>query len=99
DPRTVESLSRAGDAYVKAGSDGKAKDVLARALAAAGGGRGKRGGGGAASGDPDARYWAAQARYLQGELVFHEYERLKIAGKPKQLAKVLDEKAKLRSEE
>jgi len=99
DPRTVESLSRAGDAYVKAGHDGKAKDVLARALAAAGGGRGSKGrGGGGASGDSDTRYWSAQARYLQGELVFHDYERLKIAGKPKQLAKVLSEKAKLLEE-
>ena len=42
----------------------------------------------------DANYWAAEARYIQGELVFHDYERIKIAGKPQQLAKVLEEKAK-----
>jgi TolA-binding protein len=94
DPRTVESLTRAGDAHLKAGSDARAKDALSRALAA--GGKGKKGSsGGGAAGDTDARYWAANARYLQGELVFRDYERIKIAGKPKQLAKVLDEKAKL----
>jgi cellulose synthase operon protein C len=86
DPRTTEALTRAGDAHLKAGSEGKAKDALNKALA---GGRGKK------SSDTDQRYWAAQARYLQGDLVFRDYERVKIAGKPKQLARVLDEKAKL----
>jgi len=88
DPRAVEALARAGDAHLKAGSDSKAKDALSRALTTANA-RGKK------TADADTRYYAAQARYLQGELVFRDYERLKIAGKPKQLAKVLDEKAKL----
>ena len=87
DARATEALSRAGDAYLKAGSEGKAKDILARVVASS---KGKKG-----SGDLDARYWAAQARYLQGELVYKDYERIKIAGKPRQLARVLDEKAKL----
>jgi len=91
DPRTVEALTRAGAAFVKAGNDGKAKDALARALALANG-RGKKP---ASTLDAEARSWAAQARYLQGDLVFKEYEHIKIAGKPKVLAKVLDEKAKL----
>ncbi len=86
DGRNVEALARAGDAYLKAGNDGKAKEALARALS---GGRGRK------SADGDTRYWAAEARYLQGELVFREYDKIKIAGKPKQLARVLDEKAKL----
>ena len=86
DARAVEALTRAGDNHLKAGNDNKAKDALGRALA---GGRGKK------AGDTDTRFWAAQARYLQGELVFRDYERIKIAGKPKQLARVLDEKAKL----
>jgi hypothetical protein len=81
-------MTRAGDAHLKAGNDAKAKDALARALTAAGG-HGRK------SGDSDARTWAAQARYLQGELIFRDYEKIKIAGKPKQLARVLDEKAKL----
>ena len=100
DGRNVEALTRAGDAQLKAGSDGKARDTLARALALAGASsRGRKvgggGGGGAGGGSGDSRYWAAQARYLQGELIFRDYEKLKIAGKPKQLAKVLDDKAKL----
>ena len=49
-------------------------------------------------GSDEGSYYAAQARYIQGELVFLEYERIKIAGKPKQLAKVLEEKAKLLEE-
>ena len=76
DGRNVEALARAGDAYLKAGNDGKAKETLARALS---GGRGRK------SADGDTRYWAAEARYLQGELVFREYDKIKIAGKPKQL--------------
>ncbi|HVR64896.1 MAG TPA: tetratricopeptide repeat protein [Polyangia bacterium] len=43
----------------------------------------------------ETAYFAAQARYIQGELIYHDFEKLKIAGKPKQLAKVLEEKAKL----
>ena len=89
DPRTVEALTRAGAAFVKAGNEAKAKDALARSLAIANG-HGKR-----PTGDAETRTWAAQARYLQGDLVFKEYEHIKIAGKPKVLAKVLDEKAKL----
>jgi TolA-binding protein len=97
DAKTIEALAREADAHLKSGNDGKAREVSARALAV---GRGK---GGASRGDAskgggkgeDSAYWAAQARYIQGELVYREYERLKIAGRPKQLAKVLEEKAKL----
>jgi TolA-binding protein len=89
DARTVEAQTRAGDAHLKAGNDARAKESLARALGAANT-KGHKGGG-----DADTRTWAAQARYLQGELVFRDYEKIKIAGKPKQLARVLDEKAKL----
>src|SRR4029079_6779668 len=103
DPRTVEALTRAGEAHLKAGSESKAKDALSRALAAAGQDQksvhksAHKGGdkGGDKSGDAESRYWAAQARFLQGEMIFREYEKIKIAGKPKQLARVLDEKAKL----
>jgi TolA-binding protein len=105
DGKTVEALAREADAYLSGGNDAKAKETSAKALALYGGGghggHGKGGGGGggaaragAAVGE-EASYYAAQARYIQGELVFHDYERLKIAGKPKQLAKVLEEKAKL----
>jgi len=101
DTRNVEALTRAGDAQLKAGNEGRAKETLARALTAAGG-HGRKlgagagaGAGGAGGAGTETRFWAAEARYLQGELVFREYEKLRIAGKPKQLARVLDEKAKL----
>jgi TolA-binding protein len=93
DAKTVEALTREADADLKAGNDAAAKDTAAKALAAYG--HGKRG---KSARDVEAgeatSYYAAQARYIQGELVFHDYERIKIAGKPKQLAKVLEEKAK-----
>jgi cellulose synthase operon protein C len=90
DGRTVEALAREADAHLKAGNDAAAKDAAAKALAAykSEGRRGKRDGG------EDSSYYGAQARHIQGDLVYRDYERLKIAGKPKQLAKVLEEKAK-----
>jgi len=92
DARTVEALAREADADLKAGNDGGAKDVAGKALTAykSGGKKKKKD----EDRGEDANYYAAQARYIQGELVFRDYERLKIAGKPKQLAKVLEEKAK-----
>ncbi|HEY2899051.1 MAG TPA: tetratricopeptide repeat protein [Polyangia bacterium] len=109
DARHLEALSREADAHLKAGSDAKAKEVSGKVLALYGGvGAGKsaakkKGKNAAASaaamaaagGNEETAYYAAQARYIQGELVYHDYEKLKIAGKPKQLAKVLEEKAKL----
>jgi TolA-binding protein len=94
DARTVEALAREADADLKAGNEGGARDVAGKALAAyktAGKKHGKRND---EDRGEDASYYAAQARYIQGELVFRDYEKLKIAGKPKQLAKVLEEKAK-----
>jgi TolA-binding protein len=94
DAKTVEALTREADAFLNAGNDSGAKEAASKALAAYnGGGKGGKHGGAKAGGE-ESNYYAAQARYIQGELVFHEYERLKIAGKPKQLAKVLEEKAK-----
>ncbi|HVX96543.1 MAG TPA: tetratricopeptide repeat protein [Polyangia bacterium] len=91
DARTVEAHARQADADLKAGNEAGAKDAAAKALAAYKSGARKR-----KEGDrgEDAAYYAALARYIQGELVFHDYERIKIAGKPRQLAKVLEEKAK-----
>ncbi len=91
DARTVEALAREADAQLQAGNDAAAKETAAKALAAYKG-EGKHGR--RASSGEEANYYAAQARYIQGELVFRDYERLRIAGKPKQLAKVLEEKAK-----
>jgi cellulose synthase operon protein C len=86
DSKTVEALAREADAQLKAGNEAAAKETAAKALGA----YGKHGRGGSEEGS----YYAAEARYIQGELIYLEYERIKIAGKPKQLAKVLEEKAK-----
>jgi TolA-binding protein len=94
DGRNVEALAREADADLKAGNDGAAKDVAGKALAAYKGQGHKRAKEREGVRGEDAAYYAAQARYIQGELVYRDYERLKIAGKPKQLAKVLEEKAK-----
>ncbi len=88
DAKTVEALTREADAQLKAGNEAAAKETAAKALAA----YGKHGHGG--SGGEESGYYAAEARYIQGELLYLDYERIKIAGKPKQLAKVLEEKAK-----
>ena len=91
DARTVEAHAREADAQLKAGNDAGAKDAASKALSAFNGGGKHHKSNDSAE---DANYWAAEARYIQGELVFHDYERIKIAGKPRQLAKVLEEKAK-----
>jgi TolA-binding protein len=93
DARSVEAHAREADAQLKAGNENGAKDAAQKALSAFGGG-GKHGGKKPAESAEDANYWAAQARYIQGELVYRDYEKIKIAGKPRQLAKVLEEKAK-----
>jgi cellulose synthase operon protein C len=84
DAKTVEALAREADAHLKAGNDPAARDAAGKALALY-----KH-----AHGADESTYYAAQARYIQGELAYIDYERIKIAGKPKQLAKVLEEKAK-----
>jgi TolA-binding protein len=86
DAKTVEALAREADAQLKAGNESAAKETAAKALAA----YGKHGHGGS----DEAGYYAAEARYIQGELLYLDYERIKIAGKPRQLGKVLEEKAK-----
>jgi len=44
----------------------------------------------------DIKSWAAEARYYDGELVFREFEKISLGdAKPKQLAKMLQAKAKL----
>ncbi len=93
DARVVEAHAREADASLKAGNENGARDASAKALASFKAGARKKSANDDERGE-DASYYAALARYIQGELVFRDYEHLKIAGKPKQLAKVLEEKAK-----
>ena len=81
--KATEALVREAQANLKLGADGRAKEALAKAVST-----GKAHGG-------DSLYYAAQARYLQGEMVTREYEKIKIGGKPRALKKALDDKAKL----
>jgi TolA-binding protein len=97
DARTVEAHAREADAQLKAGNEGGAKDAAAKALSSYKSGLKSKRSHEEGRGE-DASYYAAEARYIQGELVFKDYEKLKIAGKPKQLAKVLEQKAKLLEE-
>ncbi|MDB4982061.1 MAG: Tetratricopeptide 2 repeat protein [Myxococcales bacterium] len=94
DARVTEAHAREADASLKAGNENGAKDASAKALASFKAGARKKSGNNNDDRGEDASYYAAEARYIQGELVFRDYEHLKIAGKPKQLAKVLEEKAK-----
>jgi TolA-binding protein len=87
DPQAVEALVHKAEAHVKLGDDGAAKEALGRAMSLHKSLR-----------KADTAEFAAHARYLQGELVFREYERIKIAGRPRQLQRALEEKAKLLDE-
>jgi cellulose synthase operon protein C len=89
DSKTVEALAREADAHLKAGNDVAAKETAAKALSAY-----EKHGKGSDRGGDEGSYYAAEARYIQGELAYLDYEKIKIAGRPKQLAKVLEEKAK-----
>jgi TolA-binding protein len=84
DPRVVEALVRQAEAELKSGSSSRVKETLARALSHYKSHR-----------NAESAAFAAQARYLQGELLYHDYEAIKIAGKPRQLARALEDKAKL----
>ncbi len=84
DTRAVEALVREAEAELKLGNDGRAREALQRALALH---RSLRK-------PEDTAAAAAEARYLQGELAFRDYDRIKIAGRPKQLQRALEDKAK-----
>jgi TolA-binding protein len=84
--RAVEALCRAGAALVEAGQDKRAGELLERAVALH-----RR----TSTGAPATAPFAARARYLQGEILFHEFERLQLASDPRRLKKTLDEKSSL----
>lgn len=83
----VEAHARAARAYLKLGREKKAAEEMEEAIRAFKAlGRDER--------KPAAR-WAAEARYLQGELVFKEYARIGLDVKPQKLRKTLDRKSSL----
>src|SRR5262249_52508098 len=81
--QTVEALTRAGAALISAGQYKKAEEPLKNAVALF-----KRG-------DKSAAGAAAHAKYLLGEILFHDFERVQLANDPKKLKRTLDEKSVL----
>ena len=88
DDRAVESLMKQGRAYMAQRNDRKAKESLDEAL-----GLFKR-----RKMPKEQSMAAAEARYVQGELLFRDYEAVKIEGGPRQLSKALERKAALLDE-
>jgi TolA-binding protein len=85
DARVIQAYVREAEGHMKGGADGKAKEATDKALAWY---RSHKK-------EEDAALYAAEARYQQGELVFREFEAIKLAGRPRQLSRALEEKAKL----
>jgi cellulose synthase operon protein C len=85
--QAIQALSRAGQALVELGQERRAEEPLEKAVALFKKSTDKS--------DKAAANAAAHARYLQGEIVFHQFENLKLASEPKRLKKTLDEKSTL----
>jgi TolA-binding protein len=83
-PQAIQAYSRAGKALFELGHDKRADEPLSKAVAMF-----KK------SGDKSAANAAAHARYLEGEMVFRQFERLQLASDPRKLKKTLDEKSML----
>jgi TolA-binding protein len=82
--QTIDALTRAGAAFVSAGQYKKAAEPLERAVSLY-----KK------SSDKAAVGAAAHARYLLGEILFHDFERMQLANDAKKLKRTLDEKSTL----
>jgi tetratricopeptide (TPR) repeat protein len=82
----IQAHTRAARAALKLGKEKQAAEDLAAAvkLWKAAGKDQKR-----------TSRWGAEARYLQGELVFQDYQRVSLDVKPRQLKKQLDKKSNL----
>jgi tetratricopeptide (TPR) repeat protein len=85
--RVVEAWTRAGRTSLKLGQQKRAKEELATAQKLWKSANGKD--------KTAATPWAAEARYLEGELVFADYEKVRLDVPPKQLEKALKQKSKL----
>jgi cellulose synthase operon protein C len=86
----VEALERQGEALIKAGQERRADEPLKRSIALYKKSGPKSGVAGAAAANA-----AAHARYLEGEAVFRDFERVQLAKDPRRLKKTLDEKSAL----
>jgi TolA-binding protein len=82
--QTIDAFSRQGAEYMAAGQEKKAAGPLKEAVALF-----RR------MNDRSAAGAAAHARYLEGEMIFRDFERVKLASDPKRLKRTLDEKSQL----
>jgi TolA-binding protein len=82
----IEALEREGEEMIKAGQDKRAEEPLRRAIASYRK-NGPKGG--------TAANAAAHARYLEGEAIFRDFERVQLAKDARHLKKTLDEKSAL----
>jgi tetratricopeptide (TPR) repeat protein len=85
--RIVEAHTRAARTYLRLGKYDKAAAELKAADSAYGSLK--------ADAKTDAKPWAAEARYYEGELVFRQYEAISLDVKPKQLTATLKKKKAL----
>jgi TolA-binding protein len=83
--RVIEAHVRAGRTALRLGQLRRADDEIEEALDLWKKSRGSE--------KEAMRTWAAEARYLQGELVLREYEKIRLDVKPRDLAKALKKKA------
>jgi cellulose synthase operon protein C len=88
DDHAIEAMVRQARAQMALRSDNRANESLEQALAAYKKQKGSR----------IAALYAAEARYLQGQIKFRDYERVTVSGGPKQLARTLENKANLLDE-
>jgi len=83
----VEANTRSGRAAFRLGQVGRAKRSFTTALAIFKKSKGEI--------RTAALPWAAEARYYEGELVYREYDAIKLDVKPRRLKRTLDSKTKL----
>jgi tetratricopeptide (TPR) repeat protein len=88
--RVIEAHTRAGLMSLKLGQNKRAKEDFATAQSLYKHANGKD--------KAEGKSWAAQARYMEGELIFREYEKVTLDVKPAQLEKALKLKSKLLAE-
>jgi TolA-binding protein len=86
-PRVVEATTRAARSYIALKSERRANEELVKAL--------RRYKSLSKKQQEEQARWAAEARYLQGEAVFLEYQAIGLNVKPERLEKVLGQKKDL----
>jgi len=93
--RRIEANMRLGQLLLKAGDEKAADDALSKAVSEGSAGRSRDKGKKTREKSGQGRYFAAQARFLQGDEALREFDAVKIEGDLKGLGKRLKLKAQL----